>query len=174
MQLTYDARRHIYQKILELGIPEKALSPIKVNMNRFDDDLDLVVALLCTALYPNVYFQKGKRIVKTSGNKYGLIHKSSQNCNANKRDYFLSPFFVYSEKLHSSLILCKQTSMVSPTHLLLFGCRKAVLVNGYVQLDDWLNIKIDPNIASKILSLRPVLERLVMEAAVAPDNIFHR
>lgn len=61
--------------------------------------------------------------------------------------------------------------MVTPIHLLLFGSRKVEWVDGVVRLDNWINLAMDPNIASQIVSLRPALESLVVRASSEPEQI---
>lgn len=62
-------------------------------------------------------------------------------------------------------------SMVTPIHLLLFGSRKVDWVDGIVRLDNWINLAMDPNVASQIVSLRPALESLVVRASSEPEQI---
>lgn len=61
--------------------------------------------------------------------------------------------------------------MVTPIHLLLFGSRKVEWVDGIVRLDNWINLAMDPLLASQILSLRPALESLVIRASQEPEQV---
>lgn len=61
--------------------------------------------------------------VLTTESKAALIHKTSVNCN-NTEQKFPYPFFVFGEKIRTRAVSCKQMSMVTPIHLLLFGSRK--------------------------------------------------
>lgn len=61
--------------------------------------------------------------------------------------------------------------MVTPIHLLLFGSRKVEWVEGVVRLDNWINLAMDPNVASLIVSLRPALESLVVRTSSEPEQI---
>lgn len=55
--------------------------------------------------------------------------------------------------------------------LLLFGSRKVDWVDGVVRLDNWINLDMDPSIASMIVALRPALESLVIRASKEPEQI---
>ncbi len=57
-----------------------------------------VITLLVLGLYPNVCFHKEKRRVLTTESKAALVHKSSVNC-SNREINFMSPFFVFGEKV---------------------------------------------------------------------------
>lgn len=61
--------------------------------------------------------------VLTTESKAALIHKTSVNC-SNFEQNFPYPFFVFGEKIRTRAVSCKQMSMVTPIHLLLFGSRK--------------------------------------------------
>lgn len=87
--------------------------------------------------------------------------------------------------------------MVTPIHLLLFGCRKVEWVDGVIRMDNWfvrkrdisilrlilgtndfnakfrcrINLKMDPNTASVIVALRPAIEGLIVRAAKDPESL---
>ncbi|KAJ8980238.1 hypothetical protein NQ317_003746 [Molorchus minor] len=102
--------------------------------------------------------------VLTTESKAALIHKTSVNC-SNMDQGFPYPFFVFGEKIRTRAVSCKQMSMVTPLHLLLFGSTKVDWVDGVVRLDNWINLDMDPEVASMILALRPALESLVIRAS---------
>lgn len=62
-------------------------------------------------------------------------------------------------------------SMVTAIDLLLFGSRKVDWVDGVVRLDNWINLDMDPKVASMIVALRPALESLVIRASKEPEQI---
>lgn len=97
--------------------------PIHLDTVGPDPKLDLIMGLMCMGLYPNVCYHKEKRKVLTTESKAALIHKTSVNC-SNEAQVFPSPFFVFGEKIRTRAVSCKQMTMVTPIHLLLFGCRK--------------------------------------------------
>ncbi len=89
-----------------------------------DDALDLVIAVLSAGLYPNVCLHKDRRKVLTTEAKAALIHKSSVNFTKDAGVAFPCPLFVFGEKIRTRAVSCKNMTMVSPVHLLLFASRK--------------------------------------------------
>ncbi|XP_053619357.1 dosage compensation regulator isoform X2 [Plodia interpunctella] len=169
LRVTYEAKHQLVNILTTaIGFPEECCVPQRWNPNVSDPTLDCVIALMCMGLYPNVCLHQGKRKVLTTEGKPALIHKTSVNC-SNQEQKFPSPFFVFGEKVRTRAISCKQTTMVAPLHLLLFGCRKVEWVDNVVRLDNWLNFDMSPRAASLVLSLRPALETLVERAAAQPD-----
>lgn len=181
--------------LLSAGFPEKTLSPTPLNYHAgADTRLDTITALLCMGLYPNVCYHKEKRKVLTTESKAALIHKTSVNC-SNFEQNFPFPLFVFGEKvrllffdainlsnlrimliyfysqIRTRAVSCKQMTMVSPIHLLLFGSRKVEYVDNVVKLDNWINLDMDPTHAAAIVALRPALESLVVKAAKEPETI---
>jgi len=136
--------------------------------------LDLVTALLTMGLYPNVCLHKEKRKVLTTEAKIALVHKSSV-CYTNlpyPQSTFPMPFFVFGEKLRTSVISAKQLTMVSPIHLLLFGSKRVdVTPDLFVQLDKWIDFKMDLNMAAAIVALRPAVEHLIMNVSANPESV---
>lgn len=74
-------------------------------------------------------------------------------------------------QIRTRAVSCKQMTMVSPIHLLLFGSRKVEYTNGVVKLDNWINLDMKPDHAAAIVALRPALESLVVKAAKEPETI---
>jgi len=125
-------------------------------------------------LYPNVCLHKEKRKVLTTEAKIALVHKSSV-CYTNlpyPQSTFPMPFFVFGEKLRTSVISAKQLTMVSPIHLLLFGSKRVdVTPDLFVQLDKWIDFKMDLNMAAAIVALRPAVEHLIMNVSANPESV---
>lgn len=44
-------------------------------------------------------------------------------------------------------------------------------IDGVVRLDNWINLDMDPMLASQIVSLRPALESLVIKASKEPEQV---
>ncbi|CAG9118843.1 unnamed protein product [Plutella xylostella] len=133
LRVTYEAKYQLKNILTTtIGFPEECCIPQRWNPVGPDPMLDLVIGVLCMGLYPNVCLHQGKRKVLTTEGKPALIHKTSVNC-SNQEQRFPSPFFVFGEKVRTRAISCKQTSMVAPLHLLLFGSRKVEWRSRYVQ-----------------------------------------
>ncbi|KZC09251.1 Dosage compensation regulator [Dufourea novaeangliae] len=171
LRVTWEAKNQLQALLQSAGFPEETLCPTPLNYQAGADvRLDTITALLCMGLYPNVCYHKEKRKVLTTESKAALIHKTSVNC-SNFEQNFPFPFFVFGEKIRTRAVSCKQLSMVSPIHLLLFGSRKVEYVDGVVRLDNWVNLDMNPNHAAAIVALRPALESLVVKAAKEPETI---
>ena len=84
--------------ICSLFCAPECLAPCPLRVTGEDEKTDMVVALLCVGLYPNVCFHKEKRQLLTSEGKTALIHKTSVN-NITKDPKFPSPYFVFGEKV---------------------------------------------------------------------------
>ncbi|GBP27711.1 Dosage compensation regulator [Eumeta japonica] len=170
MRVTAEAKYQLKSILTSaIGFPEECCIPSWWNPHGPDPVLDLVMALMCMGLYPNVCLHQGKRKVLTTEGKPALIHKTSVNC-SNQDQRFPSPLFVFGEKVRTRAISCKQTSMIAPLHLLLFGARKVEWVDNMVRLDNWLNLGMSVRQAALVLALRPAIERLVERAAAEPDS----
>nr|XP_034195568.1 dosage compensation regulator isoform X1 [Osmia lignaria] len=171
LRITWEAKNQLQALLQNAGFPQETLCPTPLNYQAGADvRLDTITALLCMGLYPNVCYHKEKRKVLTTESKAALIHKTSVNC-SNFEQNFPFPFFVFGEKIRTRAVSCKQMTMVSPIHLLLFGSRKVEYTNGVVKLDNWINLDMDPNHAAAIVALRPALESLVVKAAKEPETI---
>lgn len=169
LRVTWEAKNQLKDLLVSCGFPEETLAPQSYNYCGTDAKLDMVVALLCLGLYPNVCYHQEKRKVLTMESKAALIHKTSVNCRNDAS--FPFPFFVFGEKIRTRAVACKQMTMVTPIHLLLFGSRKVDVIDGLVRLDNWINLKMDPNQAAAIVALRPAIESLVIRASKEPDQV---
>lgn len=170
MRVTWEAKHQLQQILNNVGFPEETLAPLPMETVGPDPRLDVVMSLMCYGLYPNVCYHKEKRKVLTTESKAALIHKTSVNC-SNMDQGFPYPFFVFGEKIRTRAVSCKQMTMVTPLHLLLFGSRKVDWVDNVVRLDNWVNLDMDPEVASMIVALRPALESLVIRASQEPEQI---
>ncbi|XP_059486381.1 dosage compensation regulator isoform X2 [Neocloeon triangulifer] len=170
LRVTWEAKNQLRDLMNSIGFPEETMVPQVYNYTGPDSKLDMVVALLSMGLYPNVCCHKDKRKVLTTESKAALIHKTSVNCSKFEQN-FPYPFFVFGEKVRTRAVSCKQTTMVSPIYLLLFGSRKVEFVDKVIRLDNWINLEMKPEIAAAIVALRPALESLVMKAAETPEGV---
>ncbi|XP_071629985.1 dosage compensation regulator mle isoform X1 [Temnothorax longispinosus] len=171
LRITSEAKNQLQALLQSAGFPEETLCPTPLNYQAVADPrLDIITALLCMGLYPNVCYHKEKRKVLTTESKAALIHKTSVNC-SNFEQNFPFPFFVFGEKIRTRAVSCKQMTMVSPIHLLLFGSRKVEYVDGVIRLDNWINLDMNPQHAAAIVALRPALESLVIRASKEPETV---
>lgn len=171
-RVIWEAKRQLLDLLNQAGFPEETMLSAQFNNEEEDPQLDLVLGILCTGLYPNVCYHKEKRKVLTTESKAALIHKTSVNC-CNYKLIFPYPFFIFGEKIRTRAVACKQMSMVSPIHLLLFGSKKIDYVDNVVRLDNWINLEMDVTEASLITALRPVIQELVVIASEDPEGLLN-
>ncbi|XP_050427766.1 dosage compensation regulator [Adelges cooleyi] len=172
---TADVKDQLRDLFIKLGFPEECFETQRFDFGKFgvydEPLLDVISAILTMAFYPNVCYHKEKRKVYTTEGKPALIHKSSVNCTNFMSGSFPSPFFVFTEKVRTRAVSCKQMTMVTPIHLLLFGARKIEYTNNYICLDNWINLKMDVNSAAAIVALRPAIEGLIINISENPEFI---
>ncbi|XP_063239995.1 ATP-dependent RNA helicase A isoform X2 [Bacillus rossius redtenbacheri] len=170
LRVTWEAKNQLKELLQSQGFAEECMVQQVFNYHGPDPKLDMVVALLSMGLYPNVCYHKEKRKVLTQEARAALIHKTSVNC-SNFEQNFPFPFFVFGEKIRTRAVACKQMTMVTPIHLLLFGSRRVEYVDKMVRLDGWINLDMDARVAAMLVALRPALEGLVVRASRDPEAI---
>jgi ATP-dependent RNA helicase A len=170
LRMTAEAKNQLCAILVNTGFPEECLTPLSFNFNGPDRNLDVIISLLAMGLYPNVCYHTGKRKVLTTESKAALVHKSSVNC-TNREVKFKSPFFVFGEKIRTRAVSCKQMTMVTPLQLLLFAARSVKYDGEYVQLDSWVNLKMDVAVAARVVAIRPALESLIVKATTDPETL---
>lgn len=172
MRVIWEAKKQLLDLLNQAGFPEECMLVQKIDPNMSNSELDLVLGLLCIGLYPNVCFHKEKRKVLTTESKCALIHKTSVNC-SNLKVTFAYPFFVFGEKIRTRAVSCKQMSMVTAIHLILFGCKKVDFIEGVVRLDNWINLEMDPAEAAIICALRKVLDDILFMVVKQPEEVLN-
>lgn len=170
LRMTAEAKLQLKDLLCNAGFPDECMHPQPFNYSGPDSKLDMVVALLCLGLYPNVCVHREKRKVLTTEGKAALIHKSSVNC-SNREQTFPSPFFVFGEKIRTRAVSCKQMTMVNPLQLLMFSQSKVESENGIVKMDDWLQFRFAHHQAAQIVALRHALDYLLVRTATTPSII---
>ncbi|KAF0307755.1 ATP-dependent RNA helicase A protein [Amphibalanus amphitrite] len=170
LRVMSEAKNQLKQLLVSAGFPEQCLQPVPMDFNGPDTGLDTLAALLAAGTYPNVCYHKEKRKVLTMESKMALVHKSSVNCNKFEVT-FPSPFFVFGEKIRTRAVSCKQMTMVTPLHLLLFASRRVEVIKEVVRLDGWLNLAMPAELAARVVLLRPALEQLLVHACTDPESL---
>jgi ATP-dependent RNA helicase A len=168
LRMAAEARDQLKGLLIFSGFPEECFVPYNLRVTGSDEKTDMVVALLCVGLYPNVCFHKEKRRVLTPEGKSALIHKSSVNL-INKDPKFPSPFFIFGEKLKTRAVAAKTTTMVEPIHLLLFGSSSVVSHgNNIVKMDEWIPLMMSHESAALIGGLRQAIDDMIVRLATDP------
>ncbi|XP_048337698.1 putative ATP-dependent RNA helicase DHX57 [Sphaerodactylus townsendi] len=160
--------------------------------NANSENVKLISAILCAALYPNVVqvkipdgkYQKtsagavkmkpkpGELKFVTKNEGYVHIHPSSVNYQTR---HFESPYLVYHEKIKTSRVFIRDCSMVSVYPLILFGGGR---INVYLQknefvvsLDDgWIRfVAASHQVAELVKELRSELDQLLQDKIKNPS-----
>eukprot|EP00250_Pteridium_aquilinum_P004082 c14319_g1_i2 orf=171-4673(+) len=141
----------------------------------------IIKATICAGLYPNVAkmddesvrsghanalgrragLASSQRVHWMDGRQEVFIHPSSVNHNVSE---FQHPFLVYHEKVKTSKVYIRDTTIVSPYTLLLFG--GTILVQhqtGQVSVDGWLKMDAPAQTAVLFRELRAALDSVLQE-----------
>ncbi|KAL7672531.1 hypothetical protein ACOME3_007415 [Neoechinorhynchus agilis] len=154
MSMIFEARNQLKQIMIASGFREENLRSQWYDVNGSDFKLDLITSLLSHGLYPNVCFHLSKRKLLTTGGKHALLTKLSVNYTPDDVK-FPSPFFVYGEKVKTKAVSVKQLTMITPIQLLLCGNGKIEATDpSTVNVDDWIVLHVDVDIAAKIVTTK--------------------
>ncbi|XP_051869007.1 ATP-dependent RNA helicase A isoform X2 [Pristis pectinata] len=172
LRMTWEAKVQLKDILINSGFPEECLMTQVFNNTGPDNNLDLVISLLCFGLYPNVCYHKEKRKILTTEGRNALIHKSSVNCPFSNQDSkYPSPFFVFGEKIRTRAVSAKAMTLVSPLQLLFYGSKKVTGSGEIILMDEWIKLKMPHYAAAAIVALRAGMEALVVEVAKDPEFI---
>ncbi|XP_060872405.1 ATP-dependent RNA helicase A-like [Metopolophium dirhodum] len=173
LKATHNIKKQIINRFLKFGFPQCCFKTENFDFGKtgiFDEPkLDMVSALLVMAFYPNIYVHKEKRKVNLKSKDFAVVGKSSVNSPlVGSGAQFQLPFFVFEQQIS---VLCMNSTMVSPIHILLFGAQKVDYTDGLIVLDDWIYLNMDAKVAAAIVALRPAIEDLILRAVEDPELI---
>ncbi|XP_052191701.1 DExH-box ATP-dependent RNA helicase DExH7, chloroplastic-like [Diospyros lotus] len=171
------------------------LSDMSQLFNIHSHHSSIVKAIICAGLYPNVAATE-EGVVRTAlgmlnqsagpktkgypalydGKREVYIHPSSLNSNLRTFQY---PFVVFLEKVETNKIFLRDTTIVSPYSILLFGGSMSIQHQaGSVIIDGWIKLTAPAQIAVLFkelrLTLHSVLKELIRKpkmASVAHDEV---
>ncbi|CAN6485774.1 unnamed protein product [Victoria cruziana] len=156
--------------------------------NLYSRHSSVVKSILCAGLYPNIAAtEEGMTAVpcvanrKTSfsssakdqlqwydGEREVYIHPSSINANAKG---FQFPFLVFLEKVETSKVFLRDTSVVSPYSIMLFGGSVCIQHQaGSVTVDGWLKFSATAQIGVLLKELRFTLDSVLKELIHKPER----
>ncbi|CAF1338961.1 unnamed protein product [Adineta steineri] len=117
----------------------------------------------CSYLLPAIY-------------RYFLVIYPNNSVNCGREiPIFPSPFFVFTKKIKTRAVSAKQMSMSTPIQLLLFASDQVdVVESNLICLDNWLMLNMNTDLASKIVSIRPAIEALIIRCTQQPNDITSR
>ncbi|KAK2193777.1 hypothetical protein NP493_5g02083 [Ridgeia piscesae] len=174
LKMLQDMRRQFAQFLHEMGFLKSA-NPHAADANRNSGNKQLIKAIICAGLYPNVANivkvkknVRGDSSLSTKTEKRVLLHPQSVNWGMTQ---FNSRWLVYHLKMMTSKIFLYDTTMVSPYPLLFFGGNIHVTQEGGVDcviIDGWIKFRANKRIARLVKELRIELDRLLAYKVTHP------
>ncbi|XP_076921009.1 DExH-box ATP-dependent RNA helicase DExH7, chloroplastic-like [Bidens hawaiensis] len=155
--------------------------------NVYSNHSSVVKALLCAGLYPNVaateqgISEKALNSLRQSmgptidesnvwfdGRRVVHIHPSSVNSNLKT---FQHPFLVFLEKVETTKVFLRDTTVTSPYAILLFGGAMNIQhQSGLVTIDGWLKMAAPAQTAVLFKELRLTLHSILKELIRKPQT----
>lgn len=169
LQMMEDMKNQFVDLLSDIGFIDKSKS---VNAyNQYSNDLEMVSAVLCAGLYPNVVQckRRGKRTALYTKEVGKVdIHPASVNAGVH---IFPLPFMVYGEKVKTSSIYIRDSTNISDYALLMFGGHliPSKSGNGIEMLDGYLHFSASKNVLELIQKLRGELDRLLKKKIEDPS-----
>ncbi|XP_077991245.1 ATP-dependent DNA/RNA helicase DHX36-like [Glandiceps talaboti] len=141
--------------------------------NKNADNLELIKAVVCAGLYPNVaQIQKKsfKRppILYTKQDGKVKLHPKSVNAGVNDLN---GKWLVYHQKIKSSGVFLHDSSVMQPYPLLFFGGDISIGTDheqDVVKVDDWIIFQSPPRIAGLVKKLKQELDELLEHKITNP------
>nr|CRL16786.1 ATP-dependent RNA helicase [Rhododendron simsii] len=165
---------------------ESWLSDMSQAFNIYSHHSSIVKAIICAGLYPNVAATEDG-IVRTAlgipnqsagpttkgrpslydGKREVHIHPSSINSNLKVLQY---PFIVYLEKVETNKVFLRDTTIISPYSILLFGGSMSIQhQSGLVTIDRWIQLAAPAQIAVLFKELRLTLHSILKDLIRKPQ-----
>ncbi|KAL0344834.1 UNVERIFIED_CONTAM: DExH-box ATP-dependent RNA helicase DExH1 [Sesamum radiatum] len=168
MQMMEDMRNQFLDLLSGIGFVDKSLGPKAYN--QYSDDLEMVCAILCAGLYPNVVQckRRGKRTAFYTKEVGKVdIHPASVNASVH---LFPLPYMVYSEKVKTSSIYIRDSTNISDYALLMFGGNliPSKSGDGIEMLGGYLHFSASKTVLDLIRKLRGELDKLLSRKIVEP------
>ncbi|XP_038701366.1 DExH-box ATP-dependent RNA helicase DExH1 isoform X2 [Tripterygium wilfordii] len=161
LQLLDDMRHQFLDLLSDIGFVDKSRGPSAYN--QYNHDLEMVSAVLCAGLYPNVVQckRRGKRTAFYTKEVGKVdIHPASVNAGIH---LFPLPYMVYSEKVKTSSIYVRDSTNISDYALLLFGgsLTPSKTGEGIEMLGGYLHFSASKSVLELIQQLRRELDKLL-------------
>ncbi|XP_027113217.2 DExH-box ATP-dependent RNA helicase DExH7, chloroplastic-like isoform X1 [Coffea arabica] len=165
------------------------LSDASRMFNMYSNHSAIVKAIVCAGLYPNVATSeegivgsalgtlkrnagspsKGQPVVWYDGRREVHIHRSSVNSGLKTFQY---PFLVFLEKVETNKVYLRDTTIISPYSILLFGGSINVQhQTGLVFVDDWLKMAAPAQTGVLFKQLRLTLHSILKGLISKPQAV---
>ncbi|KAK3004339.1 hypothetical protein RJ639_018255, partial [Escallonia herrerae] len=131
--------------------------------NQYSNDLEMISAILCAGLYPNVVQckRRGKRTAFYTKEVGKVdIHPASVNAGVH---LFPLPFMVYGEKVKTANIFVRDSTLISDFALLMFGGNliSSKTGDGIEMLEGYLHFSASRSVLDLIRKLRGELDKIL-------------
>lgn len=161
LQMMDDMRMQFLDLLSDIGFVNKSRGPSAYN--QYSHDLEMVCAVLCAGLYPNVVQckRRGKRTAFYTKEVGKVdIHPGSVNAGVH---IFPLPYMVYSEKVKTTSIYIRDSTNISDYALLLFGGNllPTKTGDGIEMLGGYLHFSASKSVLDLMKKLRSELDKLL-------------
>ncbi|KAI5679650.1 hypothetical protein M9H77_00877 [Catharanthus roseus] len=161
LQMMEDMRNQFLDLLSDIGFVDKSKGDNAYN--QYGRDLEMVCAILCAGLYPNVVQckRRGKRTALFTKEVGKVdIHPASVNAGVH---LFPLPYLVYSEKVKTTGIYIRDSTNISDYALLMFGGNliPSQNGNGIEMLGGYLHFSASDRVLQLIKKLRGELDKLL-------------
>ncbi|XP_018809874.1 DExH-box ATP-dependent RNA helicase DExH1 isoform X2 [Juglans regia] len=168
LQMMEDMRMQFLDLLSDIGFVDKSRGPNAYN--QYSHDLEMVCAILCAGLYPNVVQckRRGKRTAFYTKEVGKVdIHPASVNAGVHQ---FPLPYMVYSEKVKTTGIYVRDSTNISDYALLLFGGNliPSKTGEGIEMLGGYLHFSASKSVLELIRKLRGELDKLLNKKIEEP------
>ncbi|XP_010677544.1 DExH-box ATP-dependent RNA helicase DExH1 isoform X2 [Beta vulgaris subsp. vulgaris] len=169
LQMMDDMRKQFVDLLSNIGFVDKAKGPNAYN--QYSHDMEMVCAILCAGLYPNVVQckRRGKRTsLYTKEVGQVDIHPASVNAGVH---LFPLPYMVYSEKVKTTSIYIRDSTNISDYALLMFGgsLLPSKSGEGIEMLGGYLHFSASKSVLELIKKLRGELDKLLRRKIEEPS-----
>ncbi|WRX23403.1 Helicase [Theobroma cacao] len=161
LQMMEDMRNQFIDLLSDIGFVDKSRGASAYN--KYSHDSEMVCAILCAGLYPNVVQckRRGKRTAFYTKEVGKVdIHPASVNAGVH---HFPLPYMVYSEKVKTTSIFIRDSTNISDYALLLFGGNliPSKTGEGIEMLGGYLHFSASKSVLDLIQKLRGELGKLL-------------
>ncbi|CAH8264868.1 unnamed protein product [Arabidopsis lyrata] len=168
LRMMEDMRNQFLDLLSDIGFVDKS----KPNAyNQYSHDMEMISAILCAGLYPNVVQckRRGKRTAFYTKELGKVdIHPGSVNARVN---LFSLPYLVYSEKVKTTSVYIRDSTNISDYALLMFGgnLMPSKTGEGIEMLGGYLHFSASKNVLDLIQRLRGEVDKLLNKKIEDPS-----
>ncbi|CAA7020316.1 unnamed protein product [Microthlaspi erraticum] len=161
LKMMEDMRNQFLDLLSDIGFVDKSRGPNAYN--QYSHDMEMISAVLCAGLYPNVVQckRRGKRTAFYTKELGKVdIHPGSVNARVN---LFSLPYLVYSEKVKTTSVYIRDSTNISDYALLMFGGNliPSKTGEGIEMLGGYLHFSASKNVLELIQRLRGEVDKLL-------------